>query len=110
MKENIDGLEIKEFYNLYQKAKAFMQNKKILAKLNLLDERNYFCFYKFNLTEIITQMKCSENEKINENHILKFSIYENCQNSNSNRNTVNNFSIEEFHEQNTLSFGNRSLS
>lgn len=77
MKDNIEELDIKEFYLFYQKAKTFMHQNKIYVTLDLIDCRNDFYFYRCNLEDDKTEKEKNNMKSKNQFHILEYFNVEN---------------------------------
>ncbi len=74
--ENYDELDIKDFYNFYQKAKIHMNKNKIFISLQLQEERNSYYFYKCNIVDDNTSSDKLINNSF-QSHILNYFNIEN---------------------------------
>jgi len=79
IKDNIEELDIKEFYNFYQKAKRHMKRNKLYVSLDLIEKRYNFYFYKCNIVDdqIIDNKTSNKNKKTDEFHFLEYFNIEN---------------------------------
>jgi len=108
MKDNRDELDIKDFYNFYQKAKTLMKKFQIIVKIELVEERNNFFIYKCILSDNQTEIE-RNNQKSLDLNLLRYFKEE------TKRENIVNFqddlgNLIKFEEAYTMSAMNNSAS